>query len=209
MASDLTALILECDEGEFTHQFYVDTFPGKEIGEGKKLIMTTDNHHVEIIYTNELLSISCYFEVASAEVNTSSINYDASNNGEIKFSNFTSITKLAGIAHQNFRDKEYSIYRLGYYASFYHCELPDINTAIREFDYLIFDGETIRILPDDILLEGLQKIYLLLEEVLDRATDSVLSFKPINFHMLETLIEDYEPVKNNWGDEMEFSIVEY
>lgn len=184
MMSSATALILKRDK-DFSYKFYVGEFPGGSITEGKKLIMISDPSHVEIIYTNEVLSISCFFDL----------------------DDFSSVTSLSGIAHQRFGDKQYDVHRLGFYANHYHCKLPELNRAIREFDYLLFEDGIIRVEPGDKLIDALQKIYLMLEDILDKSVESIKIFKPINFHLLETLvIEEYER-SDDVAEEMGFSII--
>jgi hypothetical protein len=158
------ALIIErADEKYFSMNFYKDTILGSNIREGKKLIVISDKYHSEIIFTNEILSISCFIDRVD-------------NSSE---------TRLAGIKHQNFKqDKEYSVYSLGFYSDYYHFDLLDINTAIRGLNVDPYLQFPIKDFPNTLVF---QSIYLMLEEMLDKSVEFMKIFKP-NVDIMPTIL---------------------
>ena len=137
-----------------------ETFTAEDVKTAKKLIYYSDGDAAEIIFTNEILSISWFHNrhENNSDCYLSSIRYKHYVRGEI-----------------------YPVSDLAFYADSYAVELPKMNDQIREFDDLFFINGVIKSIPDEQMISGLWNLYDILEEYLDNGINALVSYIPINF----------------------------
>jgi hypothetical protein len=155
-------------------------FTTDDIKDTKKLIYYCDKHAAEIIFTNEIMSVCCFYELHNNQ----------------------SQCYLSSIGKRFEEHKKYPIEDLTFYANDYTVELKDLNTLVRSFDDLFFD-DGIKPIPDEQMLLGLWDLYNIMEEYLDSCIEAIVNYKPIYFRTVPveevkiridkkiTLIEDY------------------
>lgn len=139
-------------------------FYGYEIPSGMKMFYLVDDFHAEIIFTNEIFSISCFITQ------------------KVKFSKVKTETTLCSPGEWKLcPTTKYEVYKLGFLAGSNKTKLLNVDSLIREYENLIFYGSCIhKVLPKQ-SENALVEIYFILEEYLTEVMAKINNHKLCKF----------------------------
>lgn len=148
-------------DNNINHQYIFHGFYGQDIFQDEKMIVIVDSLHVEIIFTNELFSISCFYEDSKFE-------------GHVE-----SATRMVYVNRKPFVHGEYyNIHTLGFYASDYINDMPKLNAVLRGYDDLLFDSRGFKTITDNAFMSAMRDIYAILKMAISRIGQFVTEFTP-------------------------------
>lgn len=190
---DACAHIFYQIDGEMNYSHIVHGFYGQEIHYGEKLIFMIDEFNIEIIFTNNKFSVSCIFDDRSL----------------CSGSNYSSVVRLALVLPKKFDfGVYYNMHMLGFYANDYTIDLPNVNSAIREYDDLIFNEFGIKRKHDKDFFAAMCNIYEILHKTLVDFESYMSNYIPERPRLpgKKSAVCD-EPKKYESIDDIEFSLI--
>jgi hypothetical protein len=139
-------------------------FYGYEIPSGMKMLYIVDDFHAEIIFTNEIFSVSCFATQ------------------KIKFSKVRTETTLSSPGEWKLcPTTKYEVYKLGFLANSNKIKLPNIDSLIHEYENVIFQGSCIHKTLTKQSEGALIELYFILEEYLTEIMAKINNHKICRF----------------------------
>ena len=168
------------------------TFESSDIPKGDKMIVLLDTCFTEIIFTNEVLSISCFSKC-----------HPLSTKQQFK-------VHLAGISHQYFRDnKSYDVKRLGFYSERKSYRLSQLEPLIKPYmaDFLIAKSPEfyIKEIPKFVL----ESIYNIFSEFLNEGMKKLATAVPLSISDFNDLEDISDEKINVYSFDQDEEIVVY
>ncbi len=188
-----SAIIGTITDGVLATKIFEAVFDPCDLYESNKIIVLIDDSYVEIIFTNEILSVSCFVKNPWEKVDSSFFCEKVNSPFFCQKANKFKV-HLAGISHQHLRcGKNYDVRCLGFYSERKSHRLTKLEPLIAlQLPHFLFDFSIKRI-PT-----ALKEIYLLFEGFLAEGMKKFLEVVPLSLLEFDVdIVSDNSDIGNN------------